>query len=314
VPTIMNQNNFSTNFLDCVSEKRKNDTWLKSQLENESSSFIPIWDSKVLCNQNQKAEPIFLSRKEFQKLHIGSQSLILLGLIEDTTYFSVKIKDKENASFLSKNNKGEFLNLKNINPLLKLQHSTLLSLARFMVDWNSKHRFCGKCGSPTKSAEAGNLRICKNEACKLNHFPSMDPAIIVLVSSAEKCLLGSQDFWPRGMYSTIAGFVEPGENIEDAVIREVKEETGISVTDIRYQSSQPWLFPSSLMLGFTAKAKNNNIIINQDELNDVRWFSREEIKAKVSNGTVKLPSKVSIAYNLIESWFNKGNFGKLSEL
>jgi NAD+ diphosphatase len=310
----MNQNYFSTNFLDRVSLKRNDKDWVNTQLENESTQIIPIWDSEVFCFSESNPNPIFLSLKDIKEFKFTSESFILLGIAENKTYFAIEIQSSENASALSENKNGEFQDLKKIAPLLNFQNSALLSLARFMTNWNFTHRFCGKCGSPTKNAEAGNLRICTNEQCKLNHFPSMDPAVIVLVSSGEKCLLGRQSFWPKGMFSTIAGFVEPGESIEDAVIREVDEETGIKVENIEYQSSQPWLFPSSLMLGFNATAKNTTINYNKDEMDDVRWFSREEIKENITNGTMKPSSKDSISYRLIEAWYDKGDVGKLNKL
>ena len=306
----MNRNYFSTNFLDRISLKRNDESWIKSQIDKESTKIIPVWESKVLCQRERKEKPLFISSGDLDNY----ADLILLGKIENTTYFAININSAEYADTLGNNHNGQFIDLKQVATLLSFQDGSLLSLARFMVDWNTKHRFCGKCGSPAKSAEAGNLRICTDKNCNRNHFPSVDPAIIVLVSSGEKCLLASQEFWPKGMYSTIAGFVEPGENIEDAVVREVQEETGISVTDIKYQSSQPWLFPSSLMIGFTAQAKNETIIMNHDELKDVGWFSREEIKTIVLNGNMKLPSEISIAFKLIEKWYNLGEFGKLKDL
>jgi len=309
-----NQNYFSTNFLDRVSLRRNDESWIKSQLKKESTQIIPIWGFKVLCKQKLNEEPIFLSPIDLKDKNLDSYSPILLGVCDKKTYFAIEIQSPKNASTLGENKNGTFQDLKMIVPLLSFQDGALVSLARFMIDWNAKHSFCGQCGNPTNVAEAGNLRICTNEQCKLNHFPSMDPAIIVLVSSGAKCLLGRQNFWPKGMYSTIAGFVEPGEIIEDAVVREVEEETGISVTDIKYQFSQPWLFPQSLMLGFTACAKNKKINFNKDELEDVRWFSREEIKENVTKGEMKLSSKVSIAYKLIEAWYNKGDIGKLIDL
>lgn len=199
-------------------------------------------------------------------------------------------------------------------PLLNFRDSALLAIARFMINWQSRNRYCGKCGTPTKSAEAGNLRICENINCGQSHFPSMDPAIIVLVSFEEYCLLRRQKIWPKGMYSTIAGFVEPGESIEDAVIREVNEETVVIVEKLEYQHSQPWLFPRSLMLGFTATAKGNEIKIDKNELEDIRWFSRKEIKDNLKKGLLRMPGKMTIAYHLIKEWFDKGDAGKLDAI
>ena len=308
----MNHNSFSSNFLDRVSFKRSDKIWIDAQLKNESTRIIPAWNSKIFCMPDQNQRPIFLTPRDLHDYSNALESSILLGVNNKTTYFTIDIISEEYASTLCDQNKGEFLDLRKIAPLLNYQDAALLTLARFMINWSSNNRYCGKCGNPTTSAEAGNVRICENSQCNQSHFPSMDPAIIVLVSSDGYCLLGSQQAWPKGMYSTIAGFVEPGESIEDAVIREVAEETGIKVGEVEYQSSQPWLFPSSLMLGFTAKAKSNEIRIARNELEDARWFSREEIKDNLNKGLMRLPSKVSISYNLIKTWYDKGDVGKLN--
>jgi NAD+ diphosphatase len=166
--------------------------------------------------------------------------------------------------------------------------------------WHASQTFCGSCGSPARPAAAGNSRVCVNEACLRQIFPRVDPAIIVLVSDGERCLLGRQSNWPEGRYSTIAGFVEPGESLEDAVRREVYEETNIRVGTVNYHSSQPWPFPSSLMLGFVAEARSADIVLNDGELDDARWFSRSELRS----GDLKLPFRISIARRLVEHWMN----------
>jgi NAD+ diphosphatase len=303
---------FSTNFLDRVSFKRSDKIWINAQFKSESARIIPVWNSKSLCMPAPDQGPIFLTPSDLDDYSKALESLILLGVINKRPYFAVDIDSEEYASRLCDQKNGEFLDLRHIVSLLNYQDGVLMTLAQFMMNWSLNNRFCGKCGHPTVNSEAGNVRICENSQCKQNHFPSMDPAIIVLVSSGEYCLLGSQKPWPKGMYSTIAGFVEPGERIEDAVIREVEEETGIIVNDIKYQSSQPWLFPSSLMLGFTATAISNKIRIAKNELEDARWFSRKEIKDNLSQGSMRLPLKVSIAYHLIKTWYDKGDVGKLN--
>lgn len=308
----VNHNLFSTNFLDRVSFKRSDKTWINTQLKNESTRIIPVWDSKNFFLSAPDKRPIFLTPSDLHDYPNVIESSILLGMGDKKTYFAIDLDSPEYASTLCKQKKGEFFDLKQVAPLLNFQDAALLTLARFMVIWSSNNRFCGKCGNPTTSTEAGNVRICEKSQCRQSHFPSMDPAIIVIVSSGEYCLLGRQHVWPKGMYSTIAGFVEPGESIEDAVIREVEEETGIKVKEIEYQSSQPWLFPSSLMLGFTAKANSNKIRIAKNELEDARWFSREEIKDNLNKGLMRFPFKVSIAYNLIKAWYDKGNVGQLT--
>jgi NAD+ diphosphatase len=310
----MKQNSFSTNFLDRASLKRSNEMWIYDQFNHESARIIPVSHSKILCTSIQNPRTIYLTKNDFTDFSNVPELSILLGISGQKTYFAIDIGSMKSASMLSERNSAEFRDLKQVMPLLNFRDSALLAIARFMINWQSRNRYCGKCGTPTKSAQAGNLRICENPNCGQHHFPSMDPAIIVLVSYGEYCLLGRQKIWPKGMYSTIAGFVEPGESIEDAVIREVNEETGVIVEKLEYQHSQPWLFPSSLMLGFTATAKGNDIKIDKNELEDARWFSRKEIKDSLKKGLLKLPGKVAIAYHLIKEWFDKGDEGELDAI
>ena len=286
--------------------------WIDDQFNNESARIIPVSHSKILCTSIQNPRTIYLTKNDLNDVSNARELSIFLGISDKKTYFAVDMESMKSPLILNDKNSGEFHDFKQVMPLLNFRDSALLAIARFMINWQSRNQYCGKCGTPTKSAESGNLRICENTNCGQNHFPSMDPAIIVLVSLGEYCLLGRKKIWPKGMYSTIAGFVEPGESVEDAVIREVKEETGVIVEKLEYQHSQPWLFPSSLMLGFTATAKGNEIKIDKNELEDACWFSRKEIKDNLKKGWLRIPSKTAIAYHLIEEWFNKGDVGKLS--
>jgi NAD+ diphosphatase len=179
-----------------------------------------------------------------------------------------------------------------------------------MLHWRRMHRYCGRCGAETEPRKAGHVMVCTNPVCRHEHFPRIDPAIIVLVTDGERVLLGRQASWPAGRYSTIAGFVEPGESLEDAVVREVAEETGVRVDEVDYHSSQPWPFPSSLMLGFTARAASQEVRLQDEELEDARWFTRSEI----AGGTPKLPPRLSISFRLIEHWFDAGSDRPLREL
>ncbi|MFQ5691306.1 MAG: NAD(+) diphosphatase, partial [Gemmatimonadota bacterium] len=173
---------------------------------------------------------------------------------------------------------GEFHDLRRVGSLLEQREGALLAYARAMVRWHRRHRFCGACGSRAESTEGGHVRMCTDAACHRLHFPRMDPAIIVRVSDAERCLLARKPGWPSGMYSVLAGFVEPGETLEEAVAREVCEETGLAVRDVRYHSSQPWPFPSSLMLGFVAGYEEGPLRVDSGELEDARWFERAELR------------------------------------
>ena len=209
---------------------------------------------------------------------------------------------------------GQFQELRQVAALLDAPDAAILAHARAMAYWHQRHRFCGDCGSPTESREGGYVRVCSNAQCGQHHFPRSDPAIIVLVESGNRCLLGRKPSWPDGLYSTIAGFVEPGECIEQAVIREVSEETGVRVGEIHYQSSQPWPFPSSLMLGFRARAADPTIRVDQDELQDAQWFTREQIRSGLLEKRLRLPTNISVSHRLIEGWFDEGQLGALRDI
>ncbi|MGQ9815345.1 MAG: NAD(+) diphosphatase, partial [Candidatus Roseilinea sp.] len=185
--------------------------------------------------------------------------------------------------------------------------------ARAMAYWHQHSRFCSDCGSPTVSEQAGHARRCINSACGRRHFPRLDPAIIVLVMSpsGERALLGRQPSWPAGRYSTLAGFVEPGESVEQAVAREVYEETGVRLSELRYFGSQSFPFPASLMLGFHAEAATDQITLHDGELADARWFTRQELRAGLDAGTLGLPPRFAISHQLISAWFNAGECGSL---
>jgi NAD+ diphosphatase len=196
------------------------------------------------------------------------------------------------------NAEERFHDLRYLGSVLPADESNLAAHAIALINWHRLQRFCNACGSPTRNESGGNTRICENMVCAIRVFPRVDPAIIVLVSRRDQCLLGRQKSWPEGRFSTIAGFVEPGESLEDAVRREVREETNIRVGSVHYHSSQPWPFPSSLMLGFTASAESDDILLNDGELEDARWFSRKELRS----GFPKLPYRLSIARRLVDNW------------
>jgi NAD+ diphosphatase len=308
------RNFFSAGGIDRASVRRQDEAWLAARLAHPSSRFIPVWRLQTLFAADADAEPIFLSAREAEALRPCADSTILLGLVEGRAYFAVGFPSEAPEPPTDLAELGQFQDLRRVAALLDREMGGLLAYARAMTYWHCRHRYCGVCGSPTVPIHAGFQRLCTEEACGQQHFPRTDPAIIVLIRSGGEGLLGRQPTWPAGMYSTIAGFVEPGESLEDAVRREVFEETGIRVESANYHSSQPWPFPSSLMLGFTGRAANHDIRLRDHELENARWFSRKGLRIGLQNGAVRLPSPYSISFRLIEDWFDAGRQGYLRKV
>jgi NAD+ diphosphatase len=199
---------------------------------------------------------------------------------------------------------GRFVEVRMVGAWLSAKEAGWCAYARALAFWHSRHRYCGACGGATVSAQGGHIRRCQN--CDAQHFPRSDPAVIVLVTHrdaehGERCLLGRSTRFPAGLYSTLAGFVEPGESLEETVRREVYEESGVEVENLQYRSSQPWPFPASLMLGFRAKARHDELRIDPDELVDAGWYTRAQLMDP-ERCPIKLPNPDSIARHLIEDW------------
>jgi NAD+ diphosphatase len=199
--------------------------------------------------------------------------------------------------------RGDLVSVREIAPVLAQDEGGLLAYAAALLNWHRRHGFCSVCGTASEIREAGLLRVCP--ACGSEHHPRTDPVVIMLVVDEERdrVLLGRQPSWPAGRYSALAGFVEPGESLEDAVAREVLEESGVEVTGARYVSSQPWPFPSSLMLGFEALYVSGSAVAADGELEDARWFTRAELlDAAAERGSLRLPPSLAIARRLIDGW------------
>jgi NAD+ diphosphatase len=290
---VKNYNVFAGAFVDRIGERRKDSAWLADALLSERCCFVPVWGDRCLVG-GDPLEAILLTREHVRSM-VDDQELIFLGLFRDRPAFALPIAGTADTPFPEL---GEFHDLRFLGSVLPPDEANLVAHARALVLWHASQIFCGVCGSSARACAAGNSRICMNEHCRREIFPRVDPAIIVLVSDGERCLLGRQGSWPEGRYSTIAGFVEPGESLEDAVRRETYEETNIHVGDVHYHSSQPWPFPSSLMLGFVASAESGEIILNDGELEDAQWFTRKELRS----GFPKLPFRISIARRLLDDW------------
>jgi NAD+ diphosphatase len=294
-------------YLDRAAHLRKDAQWFANALADGRSRALPVWNSRNLIVAGEAPRAALLDLSVIPEQRRNGNDLTLLGRFGDIDVFAYEIEALEPPALQSGT---RFEDLRLVASLLPAEEAGLLGYARGMVAWRNRHRFCGTCGFPTLAAKGGHVLVCTNPACRHEQFPRIDPAIIVLVSDGERALLGRQAAWPVGRYSTIAGFVEPGESLEDAVVREVLEETGISVDQIEYHSSQPWPFPSSLMLGFTARALNTEIVRRDEELEDAQWFTRADLKS----GRPLVPPSVSISFRLIEHWFDAGGGPKLREI
>jgi NAD+ diphosphatase len=231
----------------------------------------------------------------------GRDAPVLLGVNDGVPTWAIDSVEEDAERFRERAGpEGRWSTLMEVGAVIDSRHASLLAQALGLANWHRRHRFCGSCGAPTQVGEAGYLLTCT--ACATPHFPRLDPAVIMLVTDGRRCILGRQTVWPARMYSALAGFVEPGESLEDAVAREVAEEVGVVVTDVRYHSSQPWPFPSSIMLGFTATAVGDEITVDRSELDDARWWDADEIVEASADGALMLPGTISIARQLVDSW------------
>jgi len=290
-------NIFANAPLERASHLRKDQDWLIQASRCESARFVPVFQGKILLSREPRPSWVLLNVGQMAALNLGSDTSLFLGLAGPTPFFAFTVPGESQQRLLAL---GEFVSLRTVGTVLSADQAAVLAYARAMVLWQQEHRFCNRCGSAVSTQQGGHVLACSDETCGKMLFPRLDPAIIVLVGQGDRCLLGRQASWPPGRYSTIAGFVEPGESIEDAVAREVFEETGVRTADARYHSSQPWPFPSSLMLGFHAQALSSEIALIDGELEEARWFDRRELVS----GELLLPPAVSISYRLIQSWYD----------
>jgi NAD+ diphosphatase len=309
--------------------RRRETEWVRARIFDYQSLFVPVWRSQSLILEVEDGEPqaVILSAEAVAML-LGSSdgdaeewlahgSVVFLGLIDDRAHFALDLSAHDApletlrspalaaagiAASRIATTALRFGDLRQFGARLARHEGALLALARAMAFWHSRHRFCGVCGAPTRSEEAGHVRRCTEAGCATMHFPRTDPAVIMLVTDGDRALLGRNKNFLPGMYSTLAGFVEPGESLEDAVAREVREETAIEVGAVHYHSSQPWPFPANIMLGFYAEAASTAITVDYGELEDARWFERDWLLSHADDDNFRLPRLDSIARRLIEDW------------
>lgn len=287
--------------LDRAAALREDESWIAARLADPHSLFAPIWRARNLLRgiEDGRPEAAYLSGAAATALATGAP-WAFLGLLAEAAMFAVDISAAEDPTELIPPERGRFDDLRATHGALPAAEASVLAHARALMHWRSRHRFCGLCAAACTPRSAGHVLACTG--CGAQHFPRTDPAVIMLVHRGARCLLGhSQRFPTATMYSTLAGFVEPGESLEEAVAREVLEESGVVVGRVAYHSSQPWPFPGNIMLGFHAEALTEAITLDADELHDARWFTRAELRDHAAHG-FSLPRRDSIARRLIDDW------------
>ncbi|MGB6487452.1 MAG: NAD(+) diphosphatase [Steroidobacteraceae bacterium] len=292
-------NFFSGPYVDRRAEERDHANWARAALEDPQTLYLLAGGTRHLVHTQPEPRIAFLEGRAGALIAAADESrLVLLGWFRERRCVLVELGEQAPAQIPQN---ASFEELRPLSPLLVGEEAGLLAYARALSIWRARQRYCSVCGAVTLPRRAGHSMRCSKEGCAQEFFPRIDPAIIVLITDGERALLGRQSTWPPGRYSTIAGFVEPGESLEDAVAREVMEETCVQVTGARYDSSQPWPFPASIMIAFRAWARPDSAVRCTGELQDARWFSRDEIRA---GGAALLPTAYSISYRLIATWMD----------
>ena len=286
---------YSANGFDRAGERRADAGWIAAARADPQALVVPLSGLRVLVDGPEEAPRVLLATAADLGVELGETS-VFLGLLEGRPVFSVEADERTLGT-------AHYVELRSVGTLLPPAEGGLLAYARAMAHWHARHRFCGACGIENRIDQAGHARRCP--ACGNETFPRTDPAVIVLVTFGDRCLLGRSTRFPTGMYSTFAGFVEPGESLEDTLARELLEEVGVPVAEIVYRSSQPWPFPQSLMLGFRARARSEAFRIDDSEIVDARWLSRDELRDE-ERRPVRLPNPDSIARFLIDEWLAEG--------
>ena len=295
---------FAGNPLDRGDQERRDEEWLEAQTRDPNARFLPLRNLDILLDRRSGIRLGWIDAAEVHRLNISATPLFL-GILDDVSHFAIDVSEQNDvAGELVGDETRWFEEARDAAMALSPAEAGIVAQARMQVDWHARHRFCGVCGNQTYIARGGHMRRCPS--CKSNHFPRTDPVIIVVVGRGDECLLGqSRGRLSRlGWYSALAGFVDQAESIEEAVRREVREESGIEVGEVRYHSSQPWPFPSSLMIGCHAQALTTEIRRDEEEMADVRWWSRADVLLALAgkHPDLKLPGPIAIAHHLIKSW------------
>jgi NAD+ diphosphatase len=295
---------FAGNPLNRASERRRDTAWVRSLLDDPTARILALRD--LLPFTRGSATPVLDWQKlaPWRDLIEHGATLVFLGLDRERPCFAVDASGSDMA--LAEG--GEAIDARTLAPLLPASEAAILAEARSLIDWHARHRFCAQCGSPTRVTAAGWVRRCPE--CKASHYPRSDPVTIMLAIKGERALLGRNRRRPGNRFSCLAGFMEPGETLEECVRREVHEESGVRVGRVKYLACQPWPFPSSLMMGFLCEGLTEEITVDPEEIAEARWFPRGEIRAMVERAAagpddptqLSIPGPVAIAHHLCRRW------------
>jgi NAD+ diphosphatase len=302
-------NTFAGNPLDRASDRRPDREWVARQLASPDSLAIAVWNGRPLVEPRKEGghQIAYLPARLADELSEGGEQLLFLGLWKETAVFAIDLDGEANpADGGPLAGMGGFEDLRRVAMSLPPPEAAIVATAKAMFEWRRKHRHCAVCGEPSVAVDGGWKRKCP--ACEAEHFPRTDPVVIMLPFHGERCMLGRQEAWPKGMFSALAGFLEPGESIEEACARELSEEAGLRTRRVRYHSTQPWPYPSSLMIGLIAEVEDDEGRPDQTELSEVRWFTREEARKLIAGQIegVFAPQPLAIAHQLIRAWVEEG--------
>jgi NAD+ diphosphatase len=292
---------------DRAAHRRLDEAWLAVARVSAEAHVHPVWRAKSLvAKQGDLHVAVGVPASSFDWTQASDS--VFLGMADGVPRFAADVSALDEAALAGHlGQHGAFEDLRMIGQLVPREDAALLAYAKGILWWHERHRFCGVCGHPTASIDGGHRRLCTNDACNAEQFPRSDPAVIMLIEHDGRCLLARGARFPANFVSVLAGFVEPGESLEDTVAREVFEEVGVRVTDITYASSQPWPFPSSLMLGYRARALDPTLTLDPNEILDAAWYTRDEVRALAEGGPVRIPPRFSISRRLIDDWIEEGN-------
>ena len=314
-----NSQRYSGCVLDRASRLRKDPVWLAQRFAEPDTRILPVWRNRnlIVPAASGSAVPVLMSvaRCQSQPLLAVADESVFLGIESGRAVFAVDISSLSQVESGELAGSANFLDLRRVGGAMAADQAALAAYARGALRWHRYSRFCGHCGALSESRHGGHLRVCSNSDCAREIYPRTDPAVIMLVEeypksgASPRCLLAHHHRSPPGAYSTLAGFVEPGESLEEAVAREVLEEVGIHLRSVHYQDSQPWPFPGSIMLGFRAVAETSEITIDRSEIGDARWFTLAQVLEFGEWGDPaaerRISPKDSIARYLIDSWLTE---------